>query len=232
MGLQELYWRALCGSWQSILVYWWQLQNKLELSSVWDVRQVFWIECIEVINSSWKLNGSFPHIEISLRYRIIKSSAEVTLREERNAFTLFINENRSNCISTGILNLSLHISFVWFRSPFLFYLLVQSRCRGFLFSLDHTQTHTTVGRTPQTSTWQRTHKRQTSMPPLRFEPTIPASTPPQTHALDRAAPGFGLHVSLSAKKKTPLLTHRGMNYLSNKPTFERHRLIYNLTRFH
>jgi hypothetical protein len=34
------------------------------------------------------------------------------------------------------------------RSPYLFYLLVHSRCRGFLFSLDHTQTHTTVGRTP------------------------------------------------------------------------------------
>jgi hypothetical protein len=38
--------------------------------------------------------------------------------------------------------------FVSFRSPSLFYLLVHSRCRGFLFSLDHTQTHTTVGRTP------------------------------------------------------------------------------------
>jgi hypothetical protein len=37
---------------------------------------------------------------------------------------------------------------VWFCSPSLFYLLVHSRCRGFLFSLDHTQTHTTVGRTP------------------------------------------------------------------------------------
>jgi hypothetical protein len=38
--------------------------------------------------------------------------------------------------------------FVSFRSPSLFYRLVHSRCRGFLFSLDHTQTHTTVGRTP------------------------------------------------------------------------------------
>jgi hypothetical protein len=35
-----------------------------------------------------------------------------------------------------------------FRSPYLFYPLVHSRCRGFLFSLDHTQTHITVGRTP------------------------------------------------------------------------------------
>jgi hypothetical protein len=35
---------------------------------------------------------------------------------------------------------------VSFRSPSLFYLLVHSRCRGFCFSLDHTQTHITVGR--------------------------------------------------------------------------------------
>jgi hypothetical protein len=35
-----------------------------------------------------------------------------------------------------------------FCSPSLFYLLVHSRCRGFLFSLDHTQAHTTVDRTP------------------------------------------------------------------------------------
>jgi hypothetical protein len=32
-----------------------------------------------------------------------------------------------------------------------------------------------------------THKRQTSMSPMGFEPTIPASARPQTYALDRAA---------------------------------------------
>ena len=36
-----------------------------------------------------------------------------------------------------------------------------------------------------------THNRQTSMPPVGFEPTIPASERPQTHALDRAATGTG-----------------------------------------
>jgi hypothetical protein len=40
------------------------------------------------------------------------------------------------------------LRFVSFRSPAFFYLLVHSKCTGFLFSLDHTQTHTTVGRTP------------------------------------------------------------------------------------
>jgi hypothetical protein len=34
-----------------------------------------------------------------------------------------------------------------------------------------------------------THKRQTSMPPVGFEPTIPANAWPQTYALDRVATG-------------------------------------------
>jgi hypothetical protein len=36
------------------------------------------------------------------------------------------------------------------------------------------------------------HKRQTSMPPVVFEPTIPASARPQTYALNRAATGIGI----------------------------------------
>ena len=36
------------------------------------------------------------------------------------------------------------------------------------------------------------HKRQTSMLPAKFEPTIPASDRPQTHALYRAATENGL----------------------------------------
>ena len=36
-----------------------------------------------------------------------------------------------------------------------------------------------------------THKRQTSMPPAGFEPTIVVSERPQAHALDRAATGIG-----------------------------------------
>jgi len=35
------------------------------------------------------------------------------------------------------------------------------------------------------------HKKQTSMPPVGFEPAIPASERPQTHALDRAATEIG-----------------------------------------
>jgi hypothetical protein len=70
-----------------------------------------------------------------------------------------------------------------------------------MISFDHIQTHTTVGRTPLDEgsarrrdlylTTQTLHERQTSMPPLGFEPTIPASARPQTYALDRAATGIG-----------------------------------------
>ena len=63
------------------------------------------------------------------------------------------------------------------------------------------RSHTTVGRTPLDE-WsarrrdlylaaQKTHKRQTCMPPAEFEPTISAGKRPQTHALDRAATGTG-----------------------------------------
>jgi hypothetical protein len=75
-------------------------------------------------------------------------------------------------------------------------LLVSSRFH------DHTHLrHTTVGRTPLDEgparrrdlylTTHNTHKRQTSMPPVGFKPTIPVSERPQTHALDRAATGIG-----------------------------------------
>jgi hypothetical protein len=66
---------------------------------------------------------------------------------------------------------------------------------------DHTFRHTTFGRTPLDEgparhrdlylTTHNTHKGQTSMTPVGFEPTIPASERPQTHALDRTATGIG-----------------------------------------
>jgi hypothetical protein len=61
--------------------------------------------------------------------------------------------------------------------------------------------HTTLGRTPLDDgparrrdlylTTHNTHKRQTSMTPVEFEPIILVSERPQTHALDRAATGIG-----------------------------------------
>ena len=71
----------------------------------------------------------------------------------------------------------------------------------FLMFLDHTQRRITVGRTPLDEwsarrrdfylTTHDTHNRETSMPPVGFEPTTPAGKVPQTYALDRAATGTG-----------------------------------------
>ena len=65
--------------------------------------------------------------------------------------------------------------------------------------LDHTRRRTTVSRTPLDKwsarrrdlylTTHNTHNRQTSMPPVGFEPTISAGERLQTYALDRAATG-------------------------------------------
>ena len=75
------------------------------------------------------------------------------------------------------------------------------RASSCLRFLGHTQWRITVGRTPLDE-WparrrdlylktHNTHNRQTSMPPVGFEPTISAGERPQTYALDRAAIGTG-----------------------------------------
>jgi hypothetical protein len=68
-------------------------------------------------------------------------------------------------------------------------------------SRSHSDTRTTLGRTPLDEwstrrsdlylTTYNNHKILTPMPPLGFEPAIPAREGPQTHALDRAAAGIG-----------------------------------------
>jgi len=69
--------------------------------------------------------------------------------------------------------------------------------------LDHTQRRTTVGRTPLDEwsarrrdlclTTHNTHNKQTSLPPVGFDPTISASERPQTYALDRVATGTDIY---------------------------------------
>jgi hypothetical protein len=63
--------------------------------------------------------------------------------------------------------------------------------------------HTTLGKSPLDEgsarrrdlylTTHNTHNRAISMSPLGFEPIIPTSERPQTHALDRAANGIGIY---------------------------------------
>ena len=79
------------------------------------------------------------------------------------------------------------------------------RVSSFTRFLDHTRRSTTVGRTPLDEwsarrrdlylTTHNTHNRQTSMPPVGFEPTISAGVRPQTYNLDRAATGTGTAVT-------------------------------------
>ena len=72
--------------------------------------------------------------------------------------------------------------------------------------LDHTRRHTAVGRTPLDErsarrrdlylTTHNIHNRETTMPPVGFEPTISAGERPQTYALDHEATGTGFLRSL------------------------------------
>ena len=78
-------------------------------------------------------------------------------------------------------------------------LLSECRCRTLEFQLIKFNDKHTLGTTPldEGSVRRRghhprtIHNRQTSIPTDGFEPTIPASEPPQTCALDRAATGIG-----------------------------------------
>ena len=84
--------------------------------------------------------------------------------------------------------------FTWHNSPH------WAMAPSFTRFLDHIR-RTTVGRTPLDEwsacrrylylTTHNTHNRQTSMPPVGFEPTISADERPQTYALDRAVTGTG-----------------------------------------
>jgi hypothetical protein len=76
-----------------------------------------------------------------------------------------------------------------------------ARASSFTRFLDHTQRHTTDGRTPLDKwsarrrdlylTTHNTHNRQTSMRPVGFQPTVSAGEWPQTYVLDRVANGTG-----------------------------------------
>ena len=92
-------------------------------------------------------------------------------------------------------SVSYAICFLWRWCP------TRAMTSSFLRFLDHTQRSITVSSTPLDEwsarrwdlylTTHNTHNRQTSMPPVGFEPTISASERPQTYALDRAATGTG-----------------------------------------
>jgi len=86
--------------------------------------------------------------------------------------------------------------FLWLCGP------TRAMTSSLLRFLDHTQRRITVGRTLLDEwsarrrdlylTTHNAHNRQTSMPPVRFEPTISAGERPQTYVLAREATGTGV----------------------------------------
>ena len=94
--------------------------------------------------------------------------------------------------------------------------------RGFTFTLRHT----TLGRLFCPTQRPLPDNTQHSMHPAAFEPTIPASERPQTHALDRAAIGIASnsyilclncrlinsHFQVSSKYHNPKSTNNGLTY--------------------
>ena len=98
--------------------------------------------------------------------------------------------------NTTMLYFSLFFFFLWRCGP------TRAMASSFLRFLDHTQRHTTVGGTPLDEwsarrrdlylTTHNNHNRQTFMPSVGFEPTIPVLERPQTYALHRAATGTGV----------------------------------------
>jgi hypothetical protein len=138
----------------------------------------------------------------------------------------FMSPNRFSLCSSLVLHI--HISLLISKSPTrgksLFYVFCNGSAapwgpRPPHFSRLHDHAfffrHTTLGRTPLDEgpasrrdlylTTHNTHKRQTSMPPGGgFEPTIPVSEQPQTHAVNRAA--ARIDTTLCYKHKTRLAT--------------------------
>jgi hypothetical protein len=110
------------------------------------------------------------------------------------------------CIQTRIsqnVYWDLHFLSFWRNSP---HWTMASSSTMFL---DHTQRRITVGRTPldegsarRRDLYLKTHdihNRQTSMPPVGFEPTISAGERPQNYALDGAAAGIGIGIYIQSK---------------------------------
>ena len=120
-----------------------------------------------------------------------------TLSHKRHDFREKKKSLNTKCVLLFSTNLFAILFFFLWRCG-----LTRAMTSSFLRFLDHTKRRTTVSRTPLEEwsarrrdlylTTHNTQHRQTSMPPVGFEPTISAGERPQTYALDRAATGTGL----------------------------------------
>jgi len=130
-----------------------------------------------------------PHVHHSL---LDWSGSDLVMNPA--AFSEFLKVNSALCFWSHIAQCASVISFTKF--------------------LDHIQQCTTVGRTPLDEwsahrrelylTTYNSHSRETSMPPVGFEPSVSAGEWPQTYALDRAATGIGKCCITATKWSLPL----------------------------
>jgi hypothetical protein len=88
----------------------------------------------EIRRSQWPEPGPYPN----------QDHIQKSLNTQFNIILILHSHKFPNSYPPGIN----YTSFTRLIIPSLFYLLVHSRCRGFVISFDRTQTHTTVGRTP------------------------------------------------------------------------------------
>jgi len=110
-----------------------------------------------------------------------------------------------------------HAKYIYFKKIFFSFFWRCDPMRviasSFMRFLDHTQQRTTVGGTPLDEwtacrwnlylTTHNTHKRQTSVPPVGFEPIFSAVERPQTYALDSAVTGTGFPKRYTSHKYRP-----------------------------
>ena len=135
---------------------------------------------------------------------------------ERHGRGMLCANRRLKATETACLNVVVHhyhglFFLLWRCDP------TRVMTSSFLRFLDHIQRRTTVCRTPLDEwsarrrdpylTTHNTHNRETSMPPVGFEPTISAGDRPQTYALDRAATGTGTVTVLPAVNSYIVVKH-------------------------
>jgi hypothetical protein len=143
------------------------------------------VSCIAtyIVQCNWCVSCIATYI-VQCSWGVLLSSDILVMRLSRFTTLFKLNFSVIKTIITVIF-------FLWLNSPL-----------GHFTTLhDHTLRHTTLGRTPLDEwsarrrdlylTTHNTHNRKTSMLPVGFEPAIPVSERPKTHALDRAATEIG-----------------------------------------
>ena len=142
-------------------------------------------------------NTVYNCISLSLKFNIVISCLSALCQDNDKCHSgEFWVTSRSCTFSAPLTHVHCFTVCFWRDSPH------WARASSFTRFLDYIQWRTTVGRTPLDEwsahcrdlylTKRNTHKTQTAMRPVGFEPTISAGERPQTNSLDGAATGAGI----------------------------------------